>query len=51
MTYSLNQRKCSFGVKEVEYLGVIIGNGSVKMDPVKVEGIANWPVPKTVKDM
>ena len=37
----LKPEKCSFSIKEVEYLGVIIGNGSVKMDPVKVEGIIN----------
>src|SRR3984885_6630266 len=43
--------KCSFSVREVEYLGVIISNGKVKMNPVKVEGVANWPVPKTVKEV
>ena len=47
----LKLEKCSFNIKEVEYLRVIISNGSVKMDPVKVEGIANWPIPKTVKDV
>jgi hypothetical protein len=29
----------------VEYLGVIVGNNEVKMDPIKVAGIANWPTP------
>jgi hypothetical protein len=47
----LKPEKCTFHVKEVEYLGVIIGDGKVKMDPVKVEGIANWPVPQTVKEV
>jgi len=47
----LKPEKCSFHVKEVEYLGIIIGNGNVKMDPVKVQGIANWPTPSTVKDI
>jgi hypothetical protein len=47
----LKLEKCQFHQKEVEYLRVIIGNGKVKMDLVKVEGIANWPVPKTVKDV
>jgi Reverse transcriptase (RNA-dependent DNA polymerase) len=46
----LKPEKCSFHVK-VEYLGVIIGNGKVKMDLIKVEGIANWPVPQTVKEV
>ena len=47
----LKPEKCHFHQKEVEYLGVIIGNGNVKMDPVKVEGIAQWPTPATVKDV
>ncbi len=47
----LKPEKCRFHQKEVEYLGVIIGQGSVKMDPVKVKGIAHWPTPATVKDV
>jgi len=30
---------------------MIIGQGKVEMDPVKVEGIAKWPTPATVKDV
>ena len=45
----LKPEKCTFHKKEVEYLGVIIGNGQVRMDPVKVEGITKWPEPRTVK--
>jgi hypothetical protein len=44
-------RKCSFHQKTVEYLGVIIGKGKVRMNPVKVQGIAQWPTPQTVKDV
>src|SRR5258708_36829067 len=33
------------------YLGMIIRQGKVKMDPVKVEGIAKWPTPAIVKDV
>jgi len=47
----LKPKKCKFHQKEVEYLGIIIGQGSVKMDPVKVEGIAHWPTPAMVKDV
>ncbi|SJK97325.1 uncharacterized protein ARMOST_00577 [Armillaria ostoyae] len=32
--------KCKFEVLEMEYLGVIISEGSVQMDPVKLAGIA-----------
>jgi hypothetical protein len=41
----LKPEKCTFHKKEVEYLGVIVGNNEVKMDPIKVAGIANWPTP------
>jgi len=47
----LKPEKCRFHQKEVEYLGVIIGQGSIKMDPVKVKGIAHWPTLMTVKDV
>jgi hypothetical protein len=47
----LKPEKCQFHQKEVEYLGVIIGHGEVKMDPVKVEGITAWPIPTSVKEV
>ena len=47
----LKPEKCKFHQRKVEYLGVLIGNGTVKMDPVKVQGIADWPTPQTVKDV
>ncbi len=33
----LKVKKCSFHKKKVKYLGMIIGQGKVKMDPIKVE--------------
>jgi reverse transcriptase-like protein len=47
----LKAKKCSFHKKQVEYLGVIIRQGKVEMDPVKVEGIVKWPTPTTIKDV
>ena len=41
----LNPKKCQFHVKEVEFLGAIVGKGEVKMDPIKVKAIEEWPVP------
>ncbi|KIN99395.1 hypothetical protein M404DRAFT_30453 [Pisolithus tinctorius Marx 270] len=37
------QRTCH---AKVEYLSMIIKENTVTMDPVKVQGIAKWPVPK-----
>ena len=47
----LKPEKCQFHKKEVEYLGVLVGKGHVKMDPVKVQGIVDWPTPTTVTEL
>jgi hypothetical protein len=43
--------KCSFGVKEVEYLGRIVSHEGVKVDPNKIKAIREWPTPKTLKKL
>ncbi|SJL04179.1 uncharacterized protein ARMOST_07539 [Armillaria ostoyae] len=47
----LKAEKCEFEVLETEYLGVIISKGSIRMDPIKVAGIAEWPVPTKKKEL
>lgn len=47
----LKDEKCEFEVTETEYLGVIISQGEVKMDPVKVAGIMDWPRPRSKRDI
>ncbi len=37
--------KCEFETLETKYLGVIISEGSIRMDPIKIAGIAEWPIP------
>jgi len=43
--------KCKWKVREVEFLGVIIGPKGVEIQKEKVEGVLNWPVPKNVKEV
>ena len=43
--------KCSFGAKKVEYLGHVISEGGVAVDPEKIECIKNWEKPITVKKL
>ena len=43
--------KCEFEQLKVEYLGVLVSENCVEMDPVKVKGIADWPVPQNVSDV
>ena len=47
----LNLEKCVFEQTEVEYLGLIVQHNELAMDPTKVEGLANWPMPHTVKQV
>jgi hypothetical protein len=43
--------KCEFHKEEIEFLGLIIGKGKVKMDNGKTKAIEEWPTPKRVKDI
>ena len=47
----LRPEKCSFNKTAVEYLGIIISEGELCMDPVKLAAIKQWPQPKTVEDI
>ena len=47
----VNAPKCSFGLKEIPYLGYIISIDGIKPDPKKVQGIIDFTKPKTAKDM
>ncbi|SJL10871.1 uncharacterized protein ARMOST_14266 [Armillaria ostoyae] len=47
----LKAEKCEFEVLETEYLGVIISEGQVRMDPIKLAGIAEWPTPTKKKEL
>ena len=47
----LKPKKCVFEVREVEFLGVILRHGQVRMDPVKVQGVLDWPIPQNLKDV
>jgi len=43
--------KCKWKVREVEFLGVVIGPKGVEMQKKKVEGVLNWPVPRNIKEV
>ena len=43
--------KCVWKVREVGFLGGIIGEDGVRMEKEKVQGVIEWPVPKSMKDV
>ena len=47
----VNQRKCSFGQAELEYLEHIISRKGVAADPKEVAAILYWPIAKDLKSL
>src|SRR5260221_7554986 len=47
----LQPEKCKFECQEVDYLGLTISKDHVAMDPIKVQGVMDWPQPMKVKDV
>jgi hypothetical protein len=43
--------KCEFEKTHIEYLGLIISEGQVEMDPIKVAGVVEWPKPANKKQV
>ena len=38
-------------VREVRFLGVVIGPDGVKIEKEKVQKVVDWPVPRSMKDV
>jgi Reverse transcriptase (RNA-dependent DNA polymerase) len=47
----LKPNKCKFNKTTMEYLGLIIQEGKLSMDPVKLSEIRDWPTPNMVKQV
>jgi len=43
--------KCKRKVREVGFLGVVIGKEGIKMEKKKVKGVLEWPTLKCIKDV
>ena len=49
--YTLNALKCMFFQNKVKYLGHIIENGFISIDPSRTNDIVNCPMPNNVKSL
>lgn len=48
---TVNVNKSKFVMKSIKYLGHIVGHGEIKPDPERVDCIANFPAPNTVRQV
>ncbi|KAF8233342.1 hypothetical protein L208DRAFT_1556764 [Tricholoma matsutake] len=52
MSYKENcNNKYEFEKTKIEYLGLIISEGQVEMDPIKVNGVTAWLMPMNKKEV
>ncbi|XP_061558114.1 uncharacterized protein LOC133415763 [Phycodurus eques] len=42
--------KCAFHVPKTTFLGYVIAEGQLQMDPAKVAAVTEWPTPSTRKE-
>jgi len=47
----VKREKCEFAKDEIMFLGHLIGEGQVKMDPRKIQAIVEWSAPKSVSEL
>ena len=47
----LKPEKCKFEQQKINYLRLVILENHITMDPVKVQGVTNWPAPTKVKEV
>ncbi|XP_058189294.1 uncharacterized protein LOC131306881 [Rhododendron vialii] len=43
--------KCEFWLSEVKFLGHVVSNGGVSIDPEKIQSVMNWQRPKNVLEI
>jgi Reverse transcriptase (RNA-dependent DNA polymerase)/RNase H-like domain found in reverse transcriptase len=42
-SFFLKPSKCKFERTSINYLGIVISNGAISIDPMKHDGLATWP--------
>lgn len=47
----INPKKCKLLQKEVAYLGHVINEEGIKIDPEKIAAAIDWPIPKNIRDV
>lgn len=47
----VNRNKCEFGCSELSYLGFLVNENGLQVDPTKVNSVLTFPLPKDVKEL
>ena len=47
----VKKSKCGFGKKKIEYLGHVISEEGVAIDPVKIQSMLQWPKHNSIKSL
>ena len=47
----LKPSKCQFLLRRVKYLGYLVSEKGIEMDPDKVQAVKNWPIPQSVDEL
>ena len=42
-SFFLKPSKCKFEQRSIDYLGLVVKDGTVQIDPTKQNGLAAWP--------
>jgi Reverse transcriptase (RNA-dependent DNA polymerase) len=42
-SFFLKPSKCKFEHSSIDYLGIVVSNGAISIDPTKRDGLATWP--------
>jgi RNase H-like domain found in reverse transcriptase/Reverse transcriptase (RNA-dependent DNA polymerase) len=42
-SFFLKPSKCKFECTSIDYLGIVVSNGAISIDPTKCDGLASWP--------
>ncbi|XP_070015850.1 putative mitochondrial protein AtMg00860 [Nicotiana tabacum] len=45
------EAKSLFGQKKIDYLGHVVSEKGLSVDPTKIQAILQWPVPRNVKEV
>jgi len=45
----VKRSKCSFGERSIAYLGHVISDAGIAMDPAKVHAVSDWPQPRSAR--